>query len=205
MSVIYGSSYDSVYGSSASSSVGASTVFLILSIILALVATVLAFIFIVPEKKLGKLNKFGKFIHNTLNFKYLIVEKILQALYIFFTAYVILEGFFMLFVVDRWSGWQGLTGILTMILGPIAIRLVFEFTMMVIVLIKNVIQINNRLAGKDSADIFAAPEIPVPTKAPEAAPAATEAAPEAPAAAYCTNCGAAVEPGTFCTNCGTKN
>lgn len=200
MSAIYGSSYDSVYGSSASSSVSASAVFLILSIILALAATVLAFIFIVPEKKLGKLNKFGKFIHNTLNFKYLIVEKILQALYIFFTAYVILEGFFMLFVVDRWSGWQGLTGILTMILGPIAIRLIFEFTMMVIILIKNVIQINNRLAGKDSDDIFAAPEIPVPTKAP-----AAPEAPAAPTAAYCTNCGAAVEPGTFCTNCGTKN
>ena len=174
---------------------------MILSIILALVATVLAFIFIVPEKKLGKLNKFGKFIHNTLNFKYLIVEKILQALYIFFTAYVILEGFFMLFVVDRWSGWQGLTGILTMILGPIAIRLVFEFTMMVIILIKNVIQINNRLSGKENDDIFATPEIPVPTKAPEAAPAA----PEAPAVAHCTNCGADVEAGSFCTNCGTKN
>ncbi len=45
--------------------------------ILAVAATVLALIFIVPEKRRSKLNAFGKFVQDTLNFKYLIVEKIL--------------------------------------------------------------------------------------------------------------------------------
>ena len=60
--------------------------------ILAIVATVLAYVFIVPEKRREKLNAFGKFLHDTCNFKYLIVEKILQALYIFFTADMISSG-----------------------------------------------------------------------------------------------------------------
>lgn len=59
----------------------------IVAVIIAIVATVLAFIFIVPEKRRAQMGAFGKFLHDTCNFKYLIVEKILQALYIFATAY----------------------------------------------------------------------------------------------------------------------
>ena len=77
--------------------IGQSIGFMVAAIILAIAATVLAFIFIVPEKKREKLNAFGKFLHDTCNFKYLVVEKLLQALYIFLTAYFILQGFFMLF------------------------------------------------------------------------------------------------------------
>ena len=67
-------------------------IFTIVGGILAIVATVLAYVFIVPEKRREKLNAFGKFLHDTCNFKYLIVEKILQALYIFFTADMIILG-----------------------------------------------------------------------------------------------------------------
>ena len=72
----------------------------IIAILLAIIATVLAFIFIVPAKRREKMGKFGKFLHDACNFKFLIVEKILQALYIFFTALVILVGFFMLFCLS---------------------------------------------------------------------------------------------------------
>ena len=72
------------------------TTMLIIAGVLALVATVLAFIYVVPEKKREKLGAFGKFLHDTCNFKYLMVEKILQALYIFTTAAVIIFGVLML-------------------------------------------------------------------------------------------------------------
>ena len=61
----------------------------IIATILAIAATVVAFVMIVPESKREKLGRFGKFLHDAVNFKFLIVEKILQALYIFVTAYVI--------------------------------------------------------------------------------------------------------------------
>ena len=91
----------------------------IIATILAIIATVAAFILVVPESKREKLGRFGKFLHDAVNFKFLIVEKILQALYIFVTAYVILCGFFMLFMApETWTGrhWLGGYGILLMVL-----------------------------------------------------------------------------------------
>ena len=129
----------------------------IIAILLAIIATVLAFIFIVPAKRREKMGKFGKFLHDACNFKFLIVEKILQALYIFFTALVILVGFFMLFCSD-WSGWMGGKGILLMILGPIAVRLSYELMMMAVLAVKNIISINSKLRnqneGAAGTDIF---------------------------------------------------
>lgn len=180
--------------SSAMNSLG---VFSVIAVILAITATVLAFIFIVPDKRRKKLNKFGKFIHDTLNFKYLIIEKILQALYIFFTALVILTGFFMLFIVtDGWLGgstWLGGYGILLMIFGPIVIRLFYEFVIMFVLLVKNVIKINSKLKnqneGDSKADIFTAPSFPHVDKA------------EAPAANFCVTCGAVLGEDGKCPNC----
>lgn len=129
----------------------------IIATILAIIATVVAFVMIVPESKREKLGRFGKFLHDAVNFKFLIVEKILQALYIFFTALVILVGFFMLFCSD-WSGWMGGKGILLMILGPIAVRLSYELMMMAVLAVKNIISINSKLRnqneGAAGTDIF---------------------------------------------------
>lgn len=191
-----------------SSSYGASItgVFSIIAVILAIAATVLAFIFLVPDKKREKLNKFGKFLHDTMNFKYLIIEKILQALYIFFTAFVILYGFFMLFVVtDGYFGgtWMGGYGILLMIFGPIVIRVIYELLMMFILLVKNVIKINNKLKNQndaeDKGDVFAVPSFPRENKAPVAP--ATPAASAAPAARFCVKCGSALGTDGKCPNC----
>lgn len=162
--------------------------------VVALAAAVLAFIFIVPEKKRAHLGRFGKLLHDTLNFRYLIIEKVLQALYIFATAYAIAYGFFMLFYFQRSFygsiSWRGGYGLLVMILGPVAIRIVYELLIMAVLLVKNVISINNKLTdqneetGKD--DVFTIPDLKDPDYAPAApvAPVApvVQAAPAAPVA-----------------------
>lgn len=204
------------------------TTMLIIAGVLALVATVLAFIYVVPEKKREKLGAFGKFLHDTCNFKYLMVEKILQALYIFNTAAVIIFGVLMLFRTEYnyWTGdriWMGGYGLLIIILGPIAIRLSYELMMMAILLLKNVISINRKLKNQNErsadADLFAVPELhrtqpsqpaaPVTPVAP-AAPAqrstpfqpAEQAAPAAPS--FCTRCGAHLDENGHCPNCDQK-
>ena len=187
------------------------TAIAIMSVIFALGATVLAFIFIVPENRRSRMNKFGKFLHDTLNFKYLTIEKILQALYIFTTALVIMFGFFMLFYVQQGRGyysrdqWYGLYGLVIMIVGPIVLRIVYEGAIMAILLVKNVIQINNKLKTTDSegTDIFK-----TPTKEDfkvERRPVERPVAPSAPAERFCSNCGEKLGEGVFCHKCGTKN
>ena len=200
------------------------TLISILASISAIAATVLAFIFIVPEKKGARMSGFGKLLHDILNFKFLIIEKILQALYIFTTAFVICYGFFYLFYVQKTflgTVWLGYLGLLYIILGPILVRIVYELMMMFILLVKNTISINNKLKNQNEKeggdDIFAtptfkrerpaAPVAPVAPAAPVApvAPAAPVAptAPVAPAGKVCPVCGAVVT-GNFCTKCGAK-
>lgn len=182
----------------------------VVATVLAIAATVLAFIFIVPEKRREKLNAFGKFLHDTFNFRYLVVEKIFQALYIFATAAVILNGFFMLFTFV-YGTWLGGYGILLMIFGPIVVRLVYELLMMIIILIKNVISINNKLKNQSgdetSADVFATPDISEVREAikqqaeAKKAEAAAEEKPAAPAAKFCIKCGSKLDENGNCPNC----
>ena len=175
-----------------------SNIITIPSLIFAFSAAVLAFIFIIPEKKREKLNSIGKLAHDICNFKFLIVEKILQFFYVFATATAIFTGFFMLFYAPKngfnyYTGdftrkWMGGTGLLVMFLGPIAIHIFYEFLMMIILLVKNVIQINNKMKapeGMEQADIFGVPTVEIPKKP------------------TCPKCGANVE-GAFCPVCGTK-
>jgi hypothetical protein len=181
---------------------GLSDGLMVFAVLAAIAATVLAFIFLVPEKRRAKLNGFGKFIHDTLNFKYFIISKVLQAFYIFSTAFVIIGGFFMLFQTDFFGRWMGGYSLLAMLLGPIIIRVVYELLMLSLLLVQNVISINRKLRNQNDedgkeADIFASPDLSgfkakfrkQQTSNPNAG------------ARFCFRCGAPLDPYGNCPNC----
>ena len=181
----------------------------IIATILAIIATVAAFILVVPESKREKLGRFGKFLHDAVNFKFLIVEKILQALYIFFTADMIILGFFMLFAAPKdFYGdrhWLGGYGIVIMILGPIVIRLMYELLMMAVLLLKNVISINNKLrnqnGGKEQDGVFAAPDMSA-LRQQLRSKAVRPQGPQNPSAPnFCSKCGSPLNEDGKCPNC----
>lgn len=167
---------------------------IILTFLFALAATILAFIFIVPEKRRATLNGFGKFLHDLCNFKFLIIEKILQFFYVFVTAWFILVGFISLFQTDYYGDWVGYIGLVYMILGPIFIRIVYELLMMAILAIKNIIQINNKLKNQnedtDDASPFAAPVVNDYTNTPTAPVTHS----------FCTKCGSIIGADGKCIN-----
>ena len=177
---------------------GLSAIVLILSIVL----TVLAGIFIMPAKKRAGLNKFFKFTHDLFNFKWLILETIFKYLYVFLTFTVILGGFFTMTVMAIKYDYNAdeffVSGLVAMIVGPIAVRIAYELLMMAILAVKNIISINNKLKNQNEDapkdDIFAVD--------------LSEFVPEKPAATggnFCTNCGAPLaEDNAFCPNCGAK-
>lgn len=209
-----------------------SVVLVVCSVMFALAATVLAFIFILPEKRRNTLPGIFRVLHDLFNFKFLIIEKILQAAYIFATAYAIIYGFIYIFAGfetsylfgTTWNGWMGF---LYMIFGPIFIRVAYEGVLLIILLVKNVIQINNKLKNQNeetAASMFDLPQIPKRKPAPAApvqpapaapyqpAPAApvqpAPAAPVQPAPAapmqpaFCTKCGMMLDANGKCPNCG---
>lgn len=120
----------------------------IIGTILALVATVLLYILIMPEKNKNRLNGFFRVVRDIFNFKTLFIEKILKILYAFMTLSCILIGFFMLFswtggrYYTRWNGWIGL---LIMILGPIVIRVIYEFSLLSVFAVARLMSIDNKI------------------------------------------------------------
>lgn len=191
---------------------------MVLAVITAIAATVLAFIFIVPESKREKLGKIGALLHDIFQFKFLILEKIMQALYIFATAICICCGLFMFLSFDssRWGfHWYGGYGLLLILIGPIVVRLVYEGLMLAILLVKNVIQINSKLKSQNDGenDPFAIPSVksvfkkePVadtyqaPVAQQPVAPQPAAAQPVAPKPMFCTSCGAQRNPDGSCPN-----
>ena len=126
-----------------------SNIAIILGSIAALAATIVAFVMIIPDKKRAALpNKFFVYLHDLFNFKSLWLEKIIKFLYVFNTLSCIGIGFFMLFsTMQTWGGtqWLGGYGLLFIILGPIVTRIIYEFAMITILAVKNLIDINNKL------------------------------------------------------------
>lgn len=190
----------------------------ILAGILAIAATVLAFVFILSKKGRASQNPFVKFLVNVCDFRSLIIEKILKALYIFFTSFTILYGFLGIFNFGSYNyGATLLQSLLTLILGPIAIRIFYELIMLAVLAVKNIIQINNKLSkltGDDAsanvdfdADLSAlkkyAPAVPVRPAAPAQPTApAQPAAPVQPHTVYCEKCGTPYDENAGgCPNC----
>jgi len=203
---------------------------ILIGAIIAIAATIYACIAIVPEKKrAGLKGSFLVFVHDLCNFKALLLEKILKVLYIFCTCMCIAGGFFMLFARIKFWGYSqsmALYGVAMLILGPIVMRILFESAMLVILGVKNIIQINQKLGSgaapaAPKAPAAKAPAAPAPAPAPAPAapvapaapaapvyaqPAPAPAAPVAPAAPAPAPAPApAVEPRyVFCTECGTR-
>ena len=122
------------------------SVAVILGVVAAIAGTVVAFVMIIPDNKRESLksNKFLLWLHDFLNFKTLWIEKILKCLYVFNTLAYACIGFFMLFSAS-FGQYMGGYGLLIIILGPFLPRVVYEFCMLSILTVRNLVEINNKL------------------------------------------------------------
>ncbi len=135
------------------------TTAVIISSIVALILSVLAFVLIMPKSKRDGLNKFFRWVYDLFHFRFLILEYIIKGLYVISTIGSICFGFFLLFsgyesysfINDSYSFQSyALEGLIVMIGGPIAIRIVFELIMMFILVVKNTSEINMKMDASPS-------------------------------------------------------
>jgi len=125
----------------------------VLSVISTIAAVICAYIFIMPRSKAASLKGFPRFLHEFFNFRKLYIESVVRFFYVATTIGCICTGFFMLF------GYRGLTaipGLFLMIFGIVGVRLIFELQMLLILLVKNVIEINAKINDKPESIDFAA-------------------------------------------------
>ena len=125
----------------------------VIGLFLAAAATVCICIFILPEAKREKLPKLLQLLQDIFSFKTLLLEKVLRFLYTFATMACVFVGICLLFAFQLHGGelvhWYGLQGIGLILGGTIGTRIVFEIIMMFILLVKNTIEINQKLKDKE--------------------------------------------------------
>ncbi len=116
---------------------------LILGIIIGIAAVVCAYIFVIPEKRVKGMNKFLYTLHKIFTFKFLLIEKINRFLYVLFTILAVSLGFFMLFTKDTF-----VIGLLMLLILPIFLRIIFEASMLKIIMTNNLIELNKKASPK---------------------------------------------------------
>ncbi|MDD5980330.1 MAG: hypothetical protein PUC23_04375 [bacterium] len=131
---MYDLGYGDYYQSSATPGV-ASIVWAVLAIVLAIIGGLLVYFLFLNSKKDMKLNGFLKWLKDFLNFKTMILEVILKILYLISTIYVILLSFS--FISSSF-----LTFLFILVFGPILVRVIYESSLMFIMIWKNTSEIN---------------------------------------------------------------
>lgn len=137
-----------------------------------------------------------------VNFDMYIFSVVQKYLYLFLTVLTVIASFVIMFQDDGF-----VTGLMVLIIGPIAVRLIYEL-MYIIFAMRDLLASANRTlldikqdgAGSGNAHPFrrdAATESPAaPRPAPQPAPAARR---------FCPKCGKELKNGaSFCSNCGTR-
>lgn len=133
--------YDAMYNSYAVAE--GAYVWMIIAAILALVGGILTYFLFVRQKSEPK-GKFMKWLKDFLSFKVMWIEPILKTIYYIATIFIILFSFTFLSL----GGYGVLMFFLTLILGPVIIRLAYELTMMFIMIWKNTKEIAENTAKK---------------------------------------------------------
>lgn len=114
-----------------------SAIWTIVAFILAIIGGILAYIlFLKPDKKID--NKFLNWLKDFLNFKNLLIEVILKVSYIILTIFITLYSF-------NFIGSNFFAFLLILALGNIILRLVYEASLMMIMIWKNTTEINKKM------------------------------------------------------------
>ena len=130
------------YGSSVNS-LEAIGIWGIIALILAIVGGILVYFLFVKAKTEPK-GKFLKWLKEFLAFKVMWIEPILKVVYYILTIFVILVSFSYLAL----GGTGFLMFLLTLVLGPIIVRIGYEFTMMFIMIWRNTQDISDSIKKK---------------------------------------------------------
>ncbi|MBQ3353289.1 DUF4282 domain-containing protein [Candidatus Saccharibacteria bacterium] len=127
----YTTSTSSLYGTAASTGI-----WLIIALILAIIGGILVHFLFVKSKTEPK-GKFLKWLKDFLAFKVMWIEPILKVVYYIATIFVILYSFTYFGMFNVMGGLAFLMFLLTLVLGPIIVRLFYEATMMFIMIWRN--------------------------------------------------------------------
>ena len=127
--------------SSTTNSLIGSSVWLIVSLVLAIVGGILVYFLFLNKKNEGKFTGFLGWLYDFLSFKKMFLEALLKITYLIVAIYVTLGSFVII-------GESFLGFLLTLILGNIIVRVVYEFSLILLVICRNTTEIAKNTSKK---------------------------------------------------------
>lgn len=119
---------------------------LVVSAVLALIGGIVFYILFVSTKNNGQYKGFVSWLHKFLNFKKLFINVVLKVLYMVTAIFITLSSFsFIRVSVASFFLW--------LILGNIVARISYEFILMLLTIVTNTTEINDKLSVLNSSDV----------------------------------------------------
>ena len=117
------------------------SVWMIVSIILAVVGGILIYFLFLSKKNEGKFKGFAGWLYDFLSFKKMFMEALLKITYLILALYITLSSFALI-------GTNFIAFLGTLILGNVILRLVYEFSLLLLVICRNTTDISKKLSNK---------------------------------------------------------
>lgn len=138
---------------------------------LAVTFTALLLVLVLPKEKDGHLPAVFQMLHDLFTPKVLVIEKLLQVLYVFLTCLTVLYGI-VIFFNGFFTGIGNLVlGLLVLAVGPLVLRVLYELLLLLVMHVKTVREIQHKLDGglwtAPSAAAYAPEEKAEPAPEPE--------------------------------------
>lgn len=118
-----------------------SSVWMIVSIILAVVGGILIYFLFLSKKNEGKFKGFAGWLYDFLSFKRMFMEALLKITYLILALYITLSSFALI-------GTNFIAFLGTLILGNVILRLVYEFSLLLLVICRNTTDISKKLSNR---------------------------------------------------------
>ena len=125
------------YTPSISSSAAGSIVWTIVSVVLAIIGGIIAYVLFV-NKDIKLENKFLIWLKELLSFKKLLIETILKVTYVILAIFITLTSFNMI-------GTSFFGFLLYLIIGNVVLRIIYESSLIILMIWKNTSEINNKM------------------------------------------------------------
>lgn len=116
----------------------ASGIWTIVSIILAIIGGIVLYFTFLSKKNEGKFTGFLGWLYDFLTFKKMMIENVLKILYIIVALFVTLSSFGLMSI-------SFLAFLLTLVIGNVLTRVIYELLLVKLVICKNTTEINKKL------------------------------------------------------------
>ena len=116
----------------------ASGIWTIVSVILAIIGGIVLYFTFLSKKNEGKFTGFLGWLYDFLTFKKMMIENVLRILYIIVALFVTLSSFGLISI-------SFLAFLLTLVIGNVLTRVIYELLLVKLVICKNTTEINKKL------------------------------------------------------------